>query len=62
MLLDWFVSSITGGKQSYDSEGAIAKSGNVRVDLLEDLMAHPYFAMPPPKTTGRELFGVQVRF
>jgi anhydro-N-acetylmuramic acid kinase len=30
----------------------------VRADLLAGWLADPYFALPPPKTTGRELFGV----
>jgi anhydro-N-acetylmuramic acid kinase len=43
----------------YDKDGEIAASGRVDEALLADLMAHPYFAQLPPKTTGRELFGVQ---
>lgn len=62
MLLDWFVALSTDGKLSFDSGGEIAKSGSVNQSLLDELLAHPYFAMLPPKTTGRELFGVQVRF
>ena len=43
----------------YDAEGRIAASGRVQPDLLAELLAHPYFTQQPPKTTGRELFGVQ---
>lgn len=45
--------------QPYDKDGAIAAAGRVDAALLAELLAHPYFAQEPPKTTGRELFGVQ---
>ncbi|RMF30071.1 MAG: anhydro-N-acetylmuramic acid kinase, partial [Chloroflexi bacterium] len=38
-------------------DGRLAASGAVDSDLLEALLAHPYFARRPPKTTGREVFG-----
>ncbi|HYF90908.1 MAG TPA: anhydro-N-acetylmuramic acid kinase [Symbiobacteriaceae bacterium] len=43
----------------YDAEGRIAAGGTVNEALLAELLAHPYFELSPPKTTGRELFGVQ---
>ncbi len=43
----------------YDEGGAIAASGRVDSTLLGELMNHHYLAEAPPKTTGRELFGVQ---
>jgi anhydro-N-acetylmuramic acid kinase len=43
----------------FDRDGAIAASGRVLPELLAELMAHPYLAAQPPKTTGRELFGLQ---
>ncbi|MEV5322362.1 anhydro-N-acetylmuramic acid kinase [Streptomyces sp. NPDC052687] len=45
-----------GGGLSYDAEGALAARGTVRPELLERLLAEPYYALPPPKTTGKELF------
>lgn len=41
-----------------DRDGRWAAGGRVDADLLEALLAEPFFAAPPPKTTGRELFNV----
>ena len=40
----------------FDRDGALARAGNAVEEVLEELLAHPYFAMEPPKSTGRELF------
>jgi anhydro-N-acetylmuramic acid kinase len=40
----------------FDRDGALARAGNVVENVLDELLAHPYFAAPPPKSTGRELF------
>ncbi len=40
----------------YDVDGALAAAGTVDDALLDHLLAEPYYAAPPPKTTGRELF------
>lgn len=42
--------------QPFDRDGQFAKTGRVDADLLARLLAEPYFALPPPKSTGRELF------
>jgi anhydro-N-acetylmuramic acid kinase len=42
--------------KAYDDNGAWAASGTVLPALLEGLLAEPYFALPPPKSTGRDLF------
>ncbi len=41
----------------YDEDGAIAAAAQANEALLEELLSHEYFATPPPKSTGRELFG-----
>lgn len=41
-----------------DEGGAWARSGRVDDDLLAGLLADPYFASPPPKSTGREDFNL----
>jgi anhydro-N-acetylmuramic acid kinase len=40
----------------YDKDGALAARGSVQPALLDALLAEPYLALPPPKSTGRELF------
>ena len=59
MVIDALADVASGGKLKYDKDGAIAASGRVNSGLLETWLAHPYFRRKPPKTTGREQFGVQ---
>ena len=40
----------------FDDDGHWAASGNVHAALLEQLLSEPYFAKPPPKSSGRDLF------
>ncbi len=40
----------------FDADGAWAASGNVADELLESMMADPYFALEAPKSTGFEYF------
>ncbi|MXS86439.1 anhydro-N-acetylmuramic acid kinase [Nitrosomonas sp. HPC101] len=56
MLMDAWCLQHTG--ESYDRNGLWAKSGKVINGLLEDLLNFPYFSMQPPKSTGREMFGL----
>ncbi|MDO3700458.1 anhydro-N-acetylmuramic acid kinase [Micromonospora sp. C28SCA-DRY-2] len=39
-----------------DTDGARAAAGRVHAGLLAALLAEPYYAAPPPKSTGKELF------
>jgi anhydro-N-acetylmuramic acid kinase len=43
----------------YDENGEIARGGTVNDRLLDELLRHDYFHAPPPKSTGRELFGAE---
>lgn len=43
---------------AFDADGAWASSGTVNEGLLERLLAEPWFATPPPKSTGVELFNL----
>jgi anhydro-N-acetylmuramic acid kinase len=54
MLLDHWIKLKLG--QDYDKNGAWATTGNVLPSLLETMLSDPYFALPPPKSTGRDLF------
>jgi anhydro-N-acetylmuramic acid kinase len=42
--------------EAFDHAGAFAASGRIDAPLLEALLADGYFALPPPKSTGREHF------
>lgn len=55
LLLDLWCARHTG--QPYDAQGAFAASGRVSDSLLAYLVAsEPWLALPPPKSTGRDLF------
>jgi anhydro-N-acetylmuramic acid kinase len=41
----------------YDVDGRRAARGQIDAALLAELHRHPFLAQPPPKSTGRELFG-----
>ncbi len=43
--------------RAYDENGKTAARGKVSHELLQRLLAHPYFARSLPKSTGREEFG-----
>lgn len=57
LLMDSWCERHTG--QPYDAAGAWASQGQVIPALLERLLAEPYFALPAPKSTGRDLFTAQ---
>ncbi|HEY4067054.1 MAG TPA: anhydro-N-acetylmuramic acid kinase [Burkholderiaceae bacterium] len=54
LLMDLWCKRATG--RPFDAGGAWAASGVVDAALLAQLRADPYFALPPPKSTGRDLF------
>ncbi|MGL5343252.1 MAG: anhydro-N-acetylmuramic acid kinase [Plesiomonas sp.] len=56
VLLDAWIMLQTG--QRFDNNAEFAQQGQVDVDLLHALLAEPFFAIKPPKSTGRELFNM----
>jgi anhydro-N-acetylmuramic acid kinase len=58
MPLDSVVTAWTAGAETFDRDGRRAASGRLDAALVRELLAHPFFAIPPPKSTGRETFGV----
>jgi anhydro-N-acetylmuramic acid kinase len=54
VLLDAWIMRHRG--EAYDADGAWAASGRVVPALLAGLLAEPFLALPPPKSTGRDLF------
>ena len=43
----------------FDRDGQRARRGRPAQKLLEELLADPYFEQAPPKSTGRERFGIE---
>jgi anhydro-N-acetylmuramic acid kinase len=56
-LLDAWIGRHRG--LDYDQGGAWAGSGTCDLELLQHLLDEPYLALPPPKSTGRELFNLE---
>lgn len=55
-LLDLAVERLTQGQQTYDRNGGWAAQGTPCQALVEGWLAEDFFRLPPPKSTGRELF------
>jgi anhydro-N-acetylmuramic acid kinase len=59
MVIDALVREFSGGKLNCDRGGRIAASGNVNRALLDQLLRDPYYRRKPPKSAGREQYGVE---
>ncbi len=57
-LLDLAVQRETNGELQFDLNGKIALSGSPSEEILEAWLKEPYFQIQPPKSTGREQFGL----
>lgn len=57
-LIDGFAQALLG--QPRDHNGDCAHQGQVQSELLNDWLQHPFFALQPPRSTGRETFGQQL--
>jgi len=58
MIIDRITWLVTSNTQHFDEGGKLAARGKIHDSLLATLLAHPYLSKPPPKTTGREEFGI----
>ena len=58
MVIDAVVSEITDGAERFDAGGQRAARGTPYLPLVHQWLTHPFFFQPPPKTTGRETFGI----
>jgi len=54
-LLDGLARRLLG--RAYDEDGATAAGGAPSEALVAEVLAHPFFVAPPPKSTGRDTFG-----
>jgi len=58
MLIDALVQHFTDGRLRFDKDARLARSGRINPPLLKVLLQDPYLKRKPPKSTGREYFGV----
>jgi anhydro-N-acetylmuramic acid kinase len=56
--IDGAATLATQGKQKMDVNGRLALAGRVNTELLKQWLKHPYFKIPPPKSTGRNDFPI----
>lgn len=57
-LVDGVVAVLSGGRDRMDRDGACAARGRVDGDLLARLLDDDFLRRPPPKSTGRERYGL----
>ncbi len=57
-LMDAVVTSLSGGREHFDESGRRAERGHVDARLLASMLEEPYYLLPPPKSTGKELFNL----
>jgi len=58
-LMDAVARRLSHGTSRYDPRGRFAQRGRIDHRAITQLLAHPYFHRPPPKSTGPELFNEQ---
>ncbi len=56
-VMDALAGLRSGGAERWDERGTFAAGGRADEELLAQLLADPFFAQPPPRSTGRERFG-----
>ena len=54
-VIDGVVRTLVPG-MAFDRDGELARRGTPITSVVDAFLAEPYFASPPPKSTGRELF------
>jgi anhydro-N-acetylmuramic acid kinase len=59
MVIDALVREYSKGAATYDRGGRIAASGRVSAGLLDKLLQDRYYRSRPPKSAGREQYGVE---
>jgi anhydro-N-acetylmuramic acid kinase len=57
-LIDGVVATLSGGQERMDRDGLRARRGSVDGELLERLLDDEFLRRPPPKSTGRERYGL----
>ena len=56
VIIDGVVNRLTGGRERMDRDGQFSAGGRAISRVNDEILEMPFFAMHPPKSTGRELF------
>ena len=59
MVIDALVREYTNGRKTFDRGGKLAAAGKVNTALLDELLSDAYYRRKPPKSAGREQYGVE---
>ena len=51
------VARLVDPRARFDDDARLAAQGTAHDDVVRDLLQHEFFVSPPPRSTGRELFG-----
>jgi anhydro-N-acetylmuramic acid kinase len=57
MIADYLARTCSSGDLDYDRDGVLSRGGKPVAELVEHVLAHPFFHKPAPRSTGREDFG-----
>lgn len=58
MVMDSLIRRATGGRETFDEGGRLARRGRSIEEFVErELASNPYYTAAPPKTAGREQYG-----
>lgn len=58
MVMDGLIQLLTANQATFDRDGLLAAAGRVDHSLLAQLLNDDFLNLPPPKTTGRERYGL----
>ena len=58
-LIDLAIKESTNSSSKFDLNGALASRGIPKLHIIEKWLREPFFHLGPPRSTGREQFGIQ---
>ena len=58
-LIDLAIKESTNSSSEFDLNGALASRGIPKLNIIEKWLREPFFHLGPPRSTGREQFGIQ---
>jgi anhydro-N-acetylmuramic acid kinase len=59
ILIDYAIQYLTKGKLKYDKAGLVGAKGIAKEELINLWLKDPFLKIEPPKSTGREDYGVE---